>query len=163
MSLSRPGKVYSGLGLVNLAQAAAYLLFNIPVTYNLIYNAHINYIEKGYFGIPGVISPTLAPEVVEDSQSRAQTSIMNIPKSQTHILIKTDMLACIGLSHAIISNVLFDIYLICWLLWVISKYYCAFFSYIDILPLGLCLIDIVCLDNAGILPCLLWPYRYFSS
>jgi hypothetical protein len=53
-------------------------------------------IIKGYFGIPGVISLTLAPEAVEDSQSRAQTSIMNIPKSQTHILIKTDMLACTG-------------------------------------------------------------------
>jgi hypothetical protein len=37
------------------------------------------------------------------------------------------------------------------------------FGYIDILPLGLCLIDIVCLDNAGILLCLLWPYRYFAS
>jgi hypothetical protein len=44
-----------------------------------------------------------------------------------------------------------------------SKYYCALFGYIDILPLGLCLIDIVCLDNAGILLCLLWPYRYFAS
>jgi hypothetical protein len=28
-------------------------------------------------------------------------------------------------------------------------------GYFDILPLGLCLIDIVCLDNAGILICLL--------
>jgi hypothetical protein len=56
-------------------------------------------IIKGYFGILGVISPTLAPEAVEDSQSRAQASTMNIPKSQTHILIKTDMLACIGLSY----------------------------------------------------------------
>jgi hypothetical protein len=55
--------------------------------------------------------------------------------------------------------------LICWLLWVISKYYCAFFGYIDILPLRLCLIDIVCFDNAGILLCLLWPLSilYLSS
>jgi hypothetical protein len=53
-------------------------------------------IIKGYFGIPGVISPTLAPEAVEDSQSHAQTSTRNIPKSKTHMLIKNDMLACIG-------------------------------------------------------------------
>jgi hypothetical protein len=52
-------------------------------------------------------------------------------------------------------------YVICWPLWAISKYYCAFFGYIDTLPLGLCLIDIVCFDNAGIPLCLLWPYRYF--
>jgi hypothetical protein len=58
---------------------------------------------------------------------------------------------------------LFDIYLICWLLWIISEYYCAFFGYIDTLPLGLCLIDIICFDNAGILLCLLWLYRYFAS
>jgi hypothetical protein len=40
-------------------------------------------IIKGYFGIPGVISPTLAPEAVEDSQSRAQasTKIYQSPKS----------------------------------------------------------------------------------
>jgi hypothetical protein len=56
-------------------------------------------IIKGYFGIPGVISLTLAPEAVEDSQSHAQASTINIPKSQTHILIKTDMLACIGLFY----------------------------------------------------------------
>jgi hypothetical protein len=42
-------------------------------------------------------------------------------------------------------------------------HYCAFFGYIDTLPLGLCLIDIVCFDNAGVLLCLLWPYRYFAS
>jgi hypothetical protein len=53
-------------------------------------------IIKGYFGIPGVISPALAPEAVEDSQSHAHTSTRNIPKSQTHMLIKNDMLACTG-------------------------------------------------------------------
>jgi hypothetical protein len=31
---------YSGLGLVNPAQAAVYFLFNIPATHNLIYNAY---------------------------------------------------------------------------------------------------------------------------
>jgi hypothetical protein len=62
----------------------------------------------------------------------------NIPKSQTHTLTK----------------------LICW---SISEYYCAFFGYINTLPLGLCLIDIVYFDNGGILLCLLWPYRYFAS
>jgi hypothetical protein len=51
-------------------------------------------------------------------------------------------------------------YLICWLLWVISKYYCAFFGYMDTFPLGLCLIDIVSLNDAGILLCLL---GYFAS
>jgi hypothetical protein len=75
------------------------------------------------------------------------------------------MLACTGqiLSHAIIGNVLLDIYLICCLLWVISEYYYAFFGYIDTLPLGLCLIDIVCFDNARILLCLLWLHRYFAT
>jgi hypothetical protein len=37
------------------------------------YNIHKSY-RQGYFGIPGVISPTLAPEAVGDSQSRAQAS-----------------------------------------------------------------------------------------
>jgi hypothetical protein len=66
-------------------------------------------IIKGYFGISGVISPTLAPEAVEDSQSRAQASTRNIPKSQTHTHA-ADMLACTGqiLSHAITGNVLID-------------------------------------------------------
>jgi hypothetical protein len=52
-------------------------------------------IIKGYFGIPGVISPTLAPEAVEDSQSHAQasTKYTKVPNSHTH---KTDMLACTG-------------------------------------------------------------------
>jgi hypothetical protein len=47
--------------------------------------------------------------------------------------------------------------------WDISEYCCAFFSYINILPIGLCLIDIVCFDNAGILLCLFWLYRHFAS
>jgi hypothetical protein len=34
---------------------------------------------------------------------------------------------------------------------------------IDTLPLGLCFIDIVCFDNAGILLCLLWLHRYSAS
>jgi hypothetical protein len=55
------------------------------------------------------------------------------------------------------------IYVICCSSLAISKYYCAFFGYIDTLPLGPCLIDIVRLDNAGILLCLLRPYRYFAS
>jgi hypothetical protein len=55
-------------------------------------------IIKGYFGIPGVISPTLAPEAVGDSQSRAQAST-KYTRVPTHILIKTDMLACIGLFY----------------------------------------------------------------
>jgi hypothetical protein len=121
---------------------------------------YILVIIKGYFGIPGVISPKLAPEAVGDSQSRAQAST-KYTKVPTHILIK----------------------MICWLLWTISEYYCAFFGYIDtlsfelfaswatlplglaswacllgyfnMLPLGPCLIDIVCFDNAGILICLL--------
>jgi hypothetical protein len=46
LSLFRPGKVYSGLGLVNPAQAAVYLLFNIPTIYNLIYNVYISH-NKG--------------------------------------------------------------------------------------------------------------------
>jgi hypothetical protein len=40
--------------LVNPAQAAAYLLFNIPATYNLIYNAHITHIDKGTLVYPGL-------------------------------------------------------------------------------------------------------------
>jgi hypothetical protein len=58
---------------------------------------------------------------------------------------------------------MFDIYLLCWLLWVIPKYYYAFSDYIDILPLGLYLINIVYFDNAGILLCLRWLYRCFAS
>jgi hypothetical protein len=75
------------------------------------------------------------------------------------------MLACTDqiLSHAITSNVLIDIYLLCWLLWVIPKYYCAFSDYSDILPLGLYLINIVCFDIAGILLCHCWQYRCFAS
>jgi hypothetical protein len=71
------------------------------------------------------------------------------------------MLAFIGQFY--LSAILGNIYMICWLLWAISEYYCAFFGYIDILPLGLCLIHIVCFDNARILLCLLWPHRYFAS
>jgi hypothetical protein len=43
---------------------------------------YILVITKGYFGIPGVISLTLAPEAVGDSQSRAQapTRIYQSPK-----------------------------------------------------------------------------------
>jgi hypothetical protein len=67
------------------------------------------------------------------------------------------------LQHAVVCWVTADIYLICWLLWAISEYYCALFCHIDTLPPGLCLIDIVCFDNAGIPLCLLWPYRYFTS
>jgi hypothetical protein len=55
-------------------------------------------IIKRYFGIPGVISPTLAPKAVEDSQSRAQTSkkYTKVPNLHTH---EADMLACIGLFY----------------------------------------------------------------
>jgi hypothetical protein len=58
-----------------------------------------------------------------------------------------------------LGNVLFDMEPA----WAISEYYCAFFGYIDTLPLGLCLIDIVCFDNARTLLCLLWLYRHFAS
>jgi hypothetical protein len=71
------------------------------------------------------------------------------------------MLACIGQLYlnAILGNVLFDMEPA----WAISKYCCAFFGYIDTLPLGLCLIDIVCFDNTGTVLCLLWLYRHFAS
>jgi hypothetical protein len=59
---------------------------------------YILVIINGYFGIPGVISPTLAPEAVGDSQSRAQasTKYTKVPNSYIH---KIDMLACIGLFY----------------------------------------------------------------
>jgi hypothetical protein len=38
--LLRPGEVYSGLGLDNPAQAAAYLFFNIPALIIQPYNTH---------------------------------------------------------------------------------------------------------------------------
>jgi hypothetical protein len=71
------------------------------------------------------------------------------------------MLACIGQFYlsAILGNVLFDIEPA----WAISEYCCAFFGYIDTLPLRLCLIDIVCFDNAETVLCLLWLYRHFAS
>jgi hypothetical protein len=65
-----------------------------------------------------------------------------------------------------IGSVLFDelIYVICWPSWAISEYYYAFFGYIDTLPLiGLCLIDIVCFDNAGILLCLLGCFASWAT
>jgi hypothetical protein len=124
---------------------------------------HISHNKRGLWYTRGYI-PDISPRGCGGLAESRTGFNNNIPKSQTHILIKMICWpAQANLSHAIIGNVLFDIYLICWLLWAISEYYCAFFSYIDTLPLGLCLIDIVCFDNAGILLCLLWPYRYFAS
>jgi hypothetical protein len=87
------------------AQLAAYLFLNIPahVIRHIIYISH----KKGYFGIPEVISPTLAPEAVGDLQSHAQasTKYTKVPNSYTHkidMLVpnlcthKNVMLACIG-------------------------------------------------------------------
>jgi hypothetical protein len=89
------------------------LLFNcflISCTYNPVYTMYVSHIKRVLW-YTRVISPTLAPEAVGDSQSRAHAST----KYTTHILIK----------------------MICGPSWAISEYYCALIGYIDTLPLEL--------------------------
>jgi hypothetical protein len=76
--------------LAGIAICRPSLLFNcfsnIPA-YMTRYLMCILVITKEYFGILGVISPTLAPKAVGDSQSRAQAST-KYTKVPTHILLK---------------------------------------------------------------------------
>jgi hypothetical protein len=145
------------------AQSAFYLFLNIPA-HKTCHTTYISHTKGVLWYTQGYI-PDTSPRGCGGLVESCIGFNTNIPKSQNSYAHEADMLACPRqiLSHAIIGNVLLDIYLICWLLWVISKYYCAFFGYIDTLPLGLCFIDIVCFDNAGILLCLLWLHRYFTS
>jgi hypothetical protein len=118
------------------AQPAVNLLFNIPAHIVHSYNIHKSY-RRGYFGIPGVISPTLAPEAVGDSQSRAQasTKYTKVPTSYTH---KTYMLAFMGNLRILLCPLWLYRYFVSWAICLLG--YSASWA---ILPLGLlCLLGL---------------------
>jgi hypothetical protein len=143
-SIIRPGKVHVGLATYNPAQAAVYLLFKYTCTYNSTYILYISHNKGVLWHTRGYIPDISPPRLWRNRRvmHRLQHKYTKVPK--THMLMK----------------------LICWSSRAISKYYSALFGYIDTLPLRLCLIDIVCFDNAGILICLLGCFcllRYFAS